>query len=74
MLPDGIERRAGVLCALLLAAAGVGCGGSRPEPPQPGRKITPAEYRRMTPAERDDPYVIDNLEKPPRARTPARTK
>jgi hypothetical protein len=45
----------------------VGCGEAKPLP-KSGRKVTPEEFRRMTPAERDDPYVLDNLEKQPPAR------
>lgn len=49
---------------LLLALALAGCAPSTPAtaPPDPARKITWAEYQKMDAEQRDDPYVVDNLD------------
>ena len=44
----------------LLAAAG--CGSSTPATGDPAKKITWSEYQKMDAEQRDDPYVLDNLD------------
>jgi hypothetical protein len=41
----------------------VGCGGSStPATGDPAKKITWAEYQKMDAEQKDDPYVVDNLD------------
>jgi len=46
---------------LVLLVALAGCGGPGPKP-DPSRKVTWAEYQRMDAEQKDDPYVLDNLD------------
>ena len=50
--------------ALLLALVLAGCGPSTPAttPADPARKITWSEYQKMDAEQKDDPYVVDNLD------------
>lgn len=49
--------------ALLLPLGCSGCGRSSPDAtPHPGRKVTWEEYRKMDAEQKDDPYVLDNLD------------
>lgn len=50
-----------ILPALLLGFA-VGCGASTPATGDPSRKITWEEFQKMDPEQKDDPYVVDNLD------------
>lgn len=50
------------LLLLLLAASLVGCGPSKPATGDPSRKITWAEFQKMDAEQKDDPYVLDNLD------------
>lgn len=49
--------------ALFLPTCCGGCGRSSPDAtPHPGRKVTWDEYRKMDAEQKDDPYVLDNLD------------
>ena len=49
---------------LLLALALAGCGSSTPAtaPTDPAKKITWSQYQKMDAEQKDDPYVVDNLD------------
>jgi predicted small lipoprotein YifL len=49
---------------LLLAFVLTGCGPSTPATPpsDPAKKITWSEYQKMDAEQKDDPYVVDNLD------------
>jgi hypothetical protein len=49
---------------LLLALVLAGCGSSTPAtaPTDPAKKITWSEYQKLDPEQKDDPYVVDNLD------------
>jgi hypothetical protein len=52
-----------LVAALILPAGCGGCGRSAPDtPPHPGRKVTWDEYQKMDTEQKDDPYVLDNLD------------
>jgi hypothetical protein len=41
----------------------IGCGGSvKPTAGDPAKKITWTEYQKMDTEQKDDPYVLDNLD------------
>lgn len=44
----------------LLAVAG--CGSSAPATGDPSKKISWSEYQKMDAEQKDDPYVVDNLD------------
>jgi hypothetical protein len=48
------------LLAFVLAV--VGCGTSAPATGDPAKKVTWAEYQKMDAEQKDDPYVVDNLD------------
>lgn len=50
------------LILLMFALAVVGCGSSTPATGDPAKKITWAEYQKMDAEQKDDPYVVDNLD------------
>lgn len=50
------------LILLMLALAVVGCGTSTLATGDPAKKITWAEYQKMDAEQKDDPYVLDNLD------------
>lgn len=50
-----------ILTGLLLGLA-AGCGSSTPETGDPAKKITWTEFQRMDAEQKDDPYVLDNLD------------
>ncbi len=47
---------------LLLTVLLVGCGSSPTSPDNPSKKITWAEYQKMDAEQKNDPYVLDNLD------------
>jgi hypothetical protein len=47
---------------LLLTLSLLGCGSSTPATGDPSKKITWAEYQKMDAEQKDDPYVLDNLD------------
>ncbi|AMV28341.1 hypothetical protein VT84_28315 [Gemmata sp. SH-PL17] len=47
---------------LAIALVSVGCGSSAPATGEPARKITWSEYQKMDAEQKDDPYVVDNLD------------
>lgn len=47
---------------LLLLGLVVGCGSSTPATGDPSKKVTWAEYQKMDAEQKDDPYVVDNLD------------
>ena len=47
---------------LAMAVVGPGCGSSTPTPGDPARKVTWTEYQSMDAEQKDDPYVVDNLD------------
>ena len=49
-----------ILLATVLAVAG--CGSSTPVTGDPAKKITWSEYQKMDVEQKDDPYVVDNLD------------
>lgn len=49
-----------LVLALLLAVAG--CGTSTPATGDASKKISWAEYQKMDAEQKDDPYVLDNLD------------
>lgn len=51
-------KRLAPLLVLLLA----GCGSTDRAPTDPTKKITWAEYQAMNAEQKDDPYVVDNLD------------
>jgi hypothetical protein len=48
------------LLAIVLALAG--CSSSTPATGDPAKKITWSEYQKMDAEQKDDPYVVDNLD------------
>jgi hypothetical protein len=58
---------AGLLCVF-------GCGSPAPTTGDPGKKITWAEYSKMDAEQKDDPYVLDNLDDEAKKRLAAATK
>ncbi len=50
------------LIVLVCALAAVGCGSSTPAAGDPSKKNTWAEYQKMDAEQKDDPYVVDNLD------------
>jgi hypothetical protein len=40
----------------------VGCGSPQPTTGDPSKKVTWAEYQKMDAEQKDDPYVVDNLD------------
>lgn len=50
------------LTLLLLLAVLVGCGSPTRPAGDKSRKITWAEYQKMDAEQKDDPYVLDNLD------------
>lgn len=50
------------LIILMLALAVVGCGSATPATGDPSKKITWSEYQKMDVEQKDDPYVVDNLD------------
>lgn len=50
------------LALLLLALLLLGCGASKPAKGDPAKKITWAEYQKLDAEQKDDPYVVDNLD------------
>jgi hypothetical protein len=50
------------LVLLLLAGILLGCGSSAPSTGDKAKKITWAEYQKMDAEQKDDPYVLDNLD------------
>jgi hypothetical protein len=57
---------------LPLILLGLGCESQQSNVPTLPRKITSEEYRKMTPDEQSDPFVLQNLEKPPTSAKPKR--
>jgi hypothetical protein len=54
---------ASLLAAALFLPAVNGCGRASPAaPPHPGQKVSWDEYRKMDAEQKDDPYVLDNLD------------
>jgi hypothetical protein len=49
-----------LLIAVVLCAGG--CGSSTPATGDPSKKISWAEYQKMDAEQKDDPYVVDNLD------------
>jgi len=47
---------------LLFTGLIVGCGSTTPSTGDPSKKITWAEFQKMDAEQKDDPYVIDNLD------------
>ena len=47
---------------LAIALAAAGCGPSTPATGDPAKKITWSEYQKMDAEQKDDPYVVDNLD------------
>jgi nitrous oxide reductase accessory protein NosL len=65
-----IVGRAALVLLVLASAFSAGCGPSKSAaPPQPGRKITREEYRKMSAEEKDDPYTKAHLEPLPPKKT-----
>jgi len=50
------------LALFLLLALLAGCGSSAPVTGDKSKKITWAEYQKMDAEQKDDPYVLDNLD------------
>lgn len=50
------------LLVLVLLFAVAGCGTSTPATGDPAKKITWTEYQKMDAEQKDDPYVVDNLD------------
>lgn len=50
------------MLVLVLLFATVGCGTSTPTTGDPTKKITWAEYQKMDAEQKDDPYIVDNLD------------
>lgn len=50
------------LIILMFALTAIGCGTSTPATGDPTRKITWTEYQKMDAEQKDDPYVVDNLD------------
>jgi hypothetical protein len=46
----------------VLALLAAGCGSSQPATGDPSKKVTWAEYQKMDAEQKDDPYVVDNLD------------
>ncbi|VTR97447.1 unnamed protein product [Gemmata massiliana] len=47
---------------LAIALVSAGCGPSAPATGEPAKKITWSEYQKMDAEQKDDPYVVDNLD------------
>jgi hypothetical protein len=58
---------AGLLCVF-------GCGSPAPTAGDPSKKITWAEFSKMDAEQKDDPYVLDNLDDEAKKRLAAATK
>jgi predicted small lipoprotein YifL len=50
------------LLVLVLLFAVAGCSSSTPATGDPAKKITWTEYQKMDAEQKDDPYVLDNLD------------
>lgn len=50
------------IAPLTLALALAGCGSSTPATGDPAKKVTWSEYQKMDAEQKDDPYVLDNLD------------
>ena len=50
------------LLLILLTALLAGCSSSIPATGDPSKKISWAEYQKMDAEQKDDPYVLDNLD------------
>jgi hypothetical protein len=46
----------------LAACLAAGCGSPQPATGDPAKKVTWAEYQKMDAEQKDDPYVVDNLD------------
>jgi hypothetical protein len=46
----------------LAACLATGCGSPQPATGDPSKKVTWAEYQKMDAEQKDDPYVVDNLD------------
>lgn len=57
----GLGRR-GLSTIVLALGALAGCGPAGPTAGDSAKKITWAEYQQMDAEQRDDPYVLDNLD------------
>lgn len=47
---------------LPFALVATGCGSPTPATGDPARKVSWVEYQAMDPEQKDDPYVVDNLD------------
>lgn len=61
-MPTNAEADVNRLLVLVVLVAQTGCGASAPSTGDPTKKITWAEYQKMDAEQKDDPYVVDNLD------------